>query len=125
MGRKLKMTKEQAQANLDRLYGDVNRYTLLGEYEGSAKKIETKCNECNHVWNPYYNNLMDSRGCPECSRLNKYKTKLILVSDYFKEGFIPSSYNSSMKPIAILSQAGEMATLKAQREKFSSLPLIF
>lgn len=118
------MTKEEAQINLDRLYSGNRRYTLQGEYIGSSSKIETKCNKCEHVWHPYYNNLMDSRGCPVCSRV-KVSGEHLMVSDYFVDGFIPPSYNLAMKPIAVFTSCGEMATLRDQKSRLSKIPLIF
>ena len=47
---------------------------ILGEYEGSAKRIKCQCKRCNHIWNPIANGLMQGYGCPQCAKKSKLKS---------------------------------------------------
>lgn len=44
-----------------------NRFTVLGEYQGTRKKIKVHCNLCGNEWFPTPSNLLNGHGCPKCS----------------------------------------------------------
>ena len=40
---------------------------VIGRYEGSRERVEVRCRECGHVWEPIACNVLQGYGCPECA----------------------------------------------------------
>lgn len=41
---------------------------LLSSYQGMRKRINCKCKECGHKWNPIASSLIQGSGCPICAK---------------------------------------------------------
>lgn len=48
------------------LYSKHPTIKLLSPYVMSKQKIKCQCEICGHIWDPYPNNLLKSKGCPIC-----------------------------------------------------------
>lgn len=55
---------EQYLAEIYDIWG--NSIKIIGQYDGGANKIKTKCNECNNIWYPNASALLKKHGCPIC-----------------------------------------------------------
>lgn len=68
---------------------------VIGEYTGSANKIDVKCKKCGHEWTPTANSITTQRtGCPKCAgnykltheefvdRLKKISPHIIIKNKY-------------------------------------------
>lgn len=75
---KKRKTNEQFIKDVKRLWG--NEYTPIGEYKGSAIKIEVRHNLCGNTWWVLPGNLLAKKGCPYCKRMN-----LFITDDEFKK----------------------------------------
>lgn len=60
-----KKTTEEFIEQINSLYPD--KYTILGEYQGGQKPIETKYNECGHVGFPLAHTLLKGCNCGICT----------------------------------------------------------
>lgn len=41
---------------------------ILGEYQGTGKKIKTICNDCGNVWDAWPSDLLNNHGCMRCGK---------------------------------------------------------
>ena len=59
-----------------------NGYELLSSYEGTLKRVKTKCIKCNHIFTRRIeSSLYNQHGCPRCS----FKNNGFIRSDYFNK----------------------------------------
>jgi len=72
-------THEQYLIDINKIHKD--RLTILGNYVNSYTRILTKCNICQHEWEPVSNNLLKGRGCPICN-INKGE---LIISEILNE----------------------------------------
>ena len=42
---------------------------VLSQYRGMTERIQCKCTQCQHIWNPIASSLIQGTGCPECSKI--------------------------------------------------------
>ena len=90
-----------------------NRFTVIGEYQGTCKKIKVHCNLCGNEWFPTPSNLLNGHGCPKCSH-KEGGLKIRTPKEDFKSRFervnqdkgnhykLLSDYKSSKDNIKIL-----------------------
>lgn len=56
---------------------------VIGEYNGTHKKILCNCKKCNHEWFGYPANLLNgSAGCPKCSVSDGERKMLMLLDEF-------------------------------------------
>lgn len=89
-----KKTDEEFKKEIRQIHGD--RFTILGIYQGSHKKILTQCNICTGIWEPTPTHLLTrDKNCPYCAGkkilvgFNDLKTKrpdLAIEWDYTRNG---------------------------------------
>ena len=60
----LRRTPEQFIEEVKKISPEL---TILGTFENTKAKIETKCNLCGHVWSPAAGGLLAGQRCPFCS----------------------------------------------------------
>ena len=62
---------------------------IIGKYTKVTERIEVRCKNCGHNWNPLGYSLLSGKGCPHCSALNgakKRKNKLsVKTTEQFKK----------------------------------------
>ena len=56
--------------------------TILGEYQGTNKKIKVICNNCGDVWDAWPSDLLSNHGCMRCGK-KRAGMKLALSHDEF------------------------------------------
>jgi len=75
-----------------------DRLTIIGEYYNSNTRILTKCNMCNHEWEPISNGLIKGRGCPIC-KVSKGETLINEILTELKINFIQHYVINDIKSI--------------------------
>ena len=58
------MNHDQFLENLERR--GRTAFTVLGQYAGSANRIEVQCKTCGNVWKPRAKELVRGSGCNHC-----------------------------------------------------------
>ena len=41
---------------------------VLGQYNGSGKRVRVRCKKCGHEWSPTASNILQGFGCQKCAR---------------------------------------------------------
>lgn len=62
-----------------------NSVRIIGQYNGTYKKIEVKCNVCNNIWNPEAKSLLAKHGCPKCGHLKNRISTVKKQDEYIAE----------------------------------------
>ena len=60
--------------------------TLMDIYKNNSTKISVKCNECNTIWNPIFNNIVRGHWCPKCNSSKSQKLLYKICVNIFGEG---------------------------------------
>ena len=70
------------------------RIVVLGKYKSSDTPIECRCTECEYIWSPRPNDLLNGGGCPNCNH----------SSTSFMEQFLLLSLRRAFGDGAVLSR---------------------
>lgn len=70
------MSRKKTQEEfVEELRAINNRIEIIGTYEGTNKKIKSRCLTCGHIWEPRAADILNGHGCPECSHPSKRRTQ--------------------------------------------------
>lgn len=67
---------------------------VLGSYISNRHRIQVKCVNCGHEWNPTAKSLLNGRGCPECTK----------AGTSFMEQFILAAFQLSLGNDAVINR---------------------
>lgn len=100
-----KRTHDEYVRLIQKIHGE--EYQILGNYNGSKKKILVRHNKCGREYLVTADSLLRSRGCQKCAGLLRYTTEQVaneinlLTSGEYK---LTSEYTANNKSIDVLHQ---------------------
>lgn len=83
---RLSLTKEEFESRIEKLHKNVK---VVGNFKGTAYRIDLKCNLDNHEWSPFAYALLSGQGCPMCA--GSIKTNETFLKEIYHV------YNGSIK----------------------------
>ena len=68
---------------------------LIGNYNGTRKRVKVKCIKHNYTWEPYAYNLISGHGCPKCA-IEKNLQRIKISTDELQNRFSSSQPNAEL-----------------------------
>lgn len=81
MGKK-KKTHSEYVSDVNAITSDIE---VVGQYNGANTKIKHRCKICKHEWDVKPNSILTGKGCPECAKLKRAKSKTKTHEQYVEE----------------------------------------
>lgn len=81
--RKNNWTQESFVSKVKKIDSNIE---VIGIYKGTSKHIECRCKNCNSVWKPIANNLLQGKShCPECSRIRFHESTQMTRTEFYEQ----------------------------------------
>lgn len=87
-----------------------NKFIVLGDYQGTSKKIKVRCSACGNEWFPTPTNLLQGHGCPRCRSIKLSKSRRLDKKTILSR--IRDNFNDTIKIVDINNYENVNTTLR-------------